>query len=113
MLYTSGEYYKDVRTWCQAISIEERRQGPLLRLAVGGQARIVVDKLEETRCPDIFVAGGYNDDGHHEFGPLIICKTLIQNFPPNDETLMLRSGLEFLNFCKEGWRGHGSQDDSL
>lgn len=77
--YTADEYFRDVRPWVQATEVDERRRGPLLKPAIGCQARLYLEELENREGPDIYVVGRVNADGVQESGPLVICKLLMEN----------------------------------
>ena len=91
--YTAEQYQRDVRSWCQATEVDERRQGPLLKLAIGGQARLLLEELEEREGPNIFVEGKLTPGGQQLSGPQLITEFLKEQYPANDESMMLRTGL--------------------
>ena len=95
--YTSVEYAKDVRRWVQATDVDPVRQGPLLAMALGGQARLILENLEDRFGENVF-ADGVNVNGQDITGVDVILRALIHHFPPNEEATMLMAGLEFFNF---------------
>ena len=95
--YTLSEWQRDVGRWLRATKASEQRVGPLLSLAVGGAARVVVDELE----PDLLAHGADLDLGsgrRHYNGVELIFHVLQRKFPENLEARMLRTGFEFFSF---------------
>ena len=98
-LYIEHEYANDVRPSVLATDVDPERQGPLFVLAIGGQARLWLDDLEEKYGSDIFSVGR-TESGRHWIGLGIICRALEKTFPTNTEAATLRSGLECFKFTR-------------
>ena len=45
--YNIREYRRDVGRWIKATRVPPERQGPLLSLAIGGAARVVLDEMDD------------------------------------------------------------------
>ena len=96
--YTLEEWIRDLRRWLAATKLQEARQGPLVSLAVGGAARIVLDELDE----ETLIRGAVADFGEGQrqhTGVECIIRVLRLKFPENQEARMLKAGLEFFSFC--------------
>ena len=96
--YTAEEYIKDLRLWLMATDVPEERQGPTVVLALGGQARMSMDDVQEKFGHKIFSDGG-TFGGQYLSGVEVIMKTHLKDFPSNPEATMLRSGIEFFQFA--------------
>ena len=92
--YTAAEYCQDLELWVLATEVPEERQGPLIVLALGGQARMVMEKVRKEEGTEVFIKGMFAH-GRQYTGVEVICKKLLHAFLANDEATMLRSGLEF------------------
>ena len=82
--YTLEEWIRDLRRWLAATKLAEPRRGPLIALAVGGAARIVLDELDE----DILVDGTWADFGDgpaQHSGVECVIRVLRLKFPENLE----------------------------
>eukprot|EP00971_Amphidinium_carterae_P046832 922749-Amphidinium_carterae.1 len=98
--YTLREWWRDVERWIGATEVHEDRHGPLLALSVGSSARTVADQLPL----NLLKYGGTADfqDGQgpvHHSGPQMLHQALSRRFPERPEVVMIRSGLELLQFA--------------
>ena len=96
--YTLEEWIRDLRRWLAATKLSAQRQGPLVSLAVGGAARIVLDELDEETLINGAMAD-FGDGPRQHSGVECIIRVLRLKFPENAEARMLKTGLEFFNFA--------------
>ena len=98
--YNLEEWIRDLRRWLAATKLAPQRQGPLVSLAVGGAARIVLDDVDETMLVDGALADFGDGRGMvQRSGVECILRLLRLKFPANVEANMLKAGLEFFAFC--------------
>ena len=96
--YTVAEYSRDVVAWCQATGIPVDRQGFLIRLALGGQARRVAERYIDTEGGADCLVTGKEADGQVITGSQFIFRIFRHHSPENDGAMMLHTCLAFFNF---------------
>ena len=93
--YTLREYRRDVSRW-QGATNTVQCQGPLVALAIGGAARVIVDQIDDQARRDGVVADFQDGRGNVDHsGVELVFRALEQHFPPDEEAQMLRAGLDF------------------
>ena len=93
--YTLPEYMRDIKRWCRITKVSQERMAPLVAMAIGGAARVVVDEMDD----DVLAFGGDVDmhDGRgvqYRNGVELLFHLLQLKFPENKEARMLRTALE-------------------
>ena len=85
-----------MRLWVAGTDVAPEKQGPLITLALGGEARRVAEEIGLS-----YRQVGVTDpvNGGWISGPELIGRALVAEFPENPEVQMLRVGIEFFSFC--------------
>ena len=105
MAYNREYAYTLEELWLAATKLSEQRKGPLVSLAVGGAARIVLDDVdEETLVNGVMADFGDGQGRRRRTGVECLIQVLRQKFPDNLEARMLKAGLEFFS--------HSAQDQA-
>ena len=101
--YTLREYRHDVSRWQSAAKVTVQRQGPLVALAIGGAARVIVDQIDNQALRDGVVANFQDGRGNVDHsGVELVFRVLEQHFPPDEEAQMLRAGHLWIHSPRPG-----------
>ena len=97
--YDLKQFRTDLRRWRASTKVHASRQGPLVALAIGGQARLIIDKIDEETLINGVQADFRDGQGviFHS-GVDCILQALERKFPANTEADMLASGIRFFGF---------------
>ena len=85
--FHARRYVETMRLWIAGIDIAPEKQGPLITLALGGEARRVAEDIAliyRQICATDPISGEWTS------GPELIGRALIAEFPENPEVQMLR-----------------------
>ena len=93
--FHARRYVETMRLWVAGTDAAPEKQGPLITLALGGEARRVAEEIAL-----IYRQVGATDPitGEWVSGPELIGRALIAELPENPEVQMLRAGIVFFSF---------------